>query len=255
MSDSPSNSLIPAGWKVPDIFRQRLGSRAGRQRVMEAEGHLLLVLHAPPQPDEDNRTARIFWRSPDGKWQPTGLRSSATALDELLAEYKQALDQLDSAEDLAKNARDYFEVLRQLNPLVRTLANVYNVLQEARQACQEARELIHARDTAYALSRRAELLHKESQHGLDFEVARQAERQAESSHKMAESAHRLNILVAFFFPLATIAGIFGMNLSHGLEGWNAAEAPWPLISVVAIALVLGSVLTLFVTLPIHKRRE
>ena len=41
-------SLIPAIWTVPEVFRERLGRRIGRQRMMFADGHLLLVLHAPP---------------------------------------------------------------------------------------------------------------------------------------------------------------------------------------------------------------
>jgi hypothetical protein len=246
---------IPPAWQVPEVFRQRLGQRVGRQRMMQAEGHLLLVLHAPPGPDDDSRTGRLLWRDPQGHWQPRGLRHSANALDELLIEYQQALDKIDLAEEVATSSRDYFEVLRQLNPLGRALNNVHQVLQEAREAFSDARELILARDNAYALSRRADLLHKEAQHSLDFEMARQAERQAESSHQMAVSSYRLNLLAAFFFPLATLGGIFGMNFSHGSEAWESANAPWPLVGVVAAGLVAGLLLTTFVTAPIRKRND
>ena len=51
---------------------------------------------------------------------------------------------------------------------------------------------------------------------------------------MSVAAHRLNILAAFFFPLATLSAIFGMNLRHGFE-----TEPWPAPFIVLIALGLG----------------
>ncbi len=54
------STLLPSDWNVPAVFRQRLGESAGRQRVMAADGHLLLVLHAPPGADEAGRRGRFF---------------------------------------------------------------------------------------------------------------------------------------------------------------------------------------------------
>jgi hypothetical protein len=34
---------------------------------------------------------------------------------------------------------------------------------------------------------------------------------------MAVASHRLNLLAATFFPIATISAIFSMHLSHGLD--------------------------------------
>ena len=65
---SEKKTMLPTSWEVPQVFRDRLGSRVGRQRAMVAEGHLLLVLHAPPAPDQDEREGRFFWRKPDGTW-------------------------------------------------------------------------------------------------------------------------------------------------------------------------------------------
>ncbi|MEC8434092.1 MAG: hypothetical protein VXZ54_14155, partial [Planctomycetota bacterium] len=59
---------LPKMWEVPDVFRERLGDRSGRQRAMFADGHLLLILHKAPQPNEDQRVAAFFWRQPDGNW-------------------------------------------------------------------------------------------------------------------------------------------------------------------------------------------
>ena len=61
------------------------------------------------------------------------------------------------------------------------------------------------------------LLYNEARNSLDFSIARRGEEQARSSHRMAVSAHRLNLLAAFFFPIATLTALFGVNLRHGLE--------------------------------------
>ena len=57
-----NRSILPAVWQVPQEFRDRLGDRAGRQRAMAADGHLLLVLHRPPGPEDAERSGRFFWR-------------------------------------------------------------------------------------------------------------------------------------------------------------------------------------------------
>ena len=63
-------SPIPHNWQVPEAFRERMGSQAGRQRCMTHAGHLLVILHAIPDPETpEKREARLFWRGPDGTWQ------------------------------------------------------------------------------------------------------------------------------------------------------------------------------------------
>ena len=74
---TPETSLLPSDWTVPAQLRSRLGNTAGRQRVLEGEGHLILVLHAPPGADETGRRGRFFWRAPDGTWPPAEGRASA----------------------------------------------------------------------------------------------------------------------------------------------------------------------------------
>jgi hypothetical protein len=61
---------------------------------------------------------------------------------------------------------------------------------------------------------------------------------------MAVSAHRLNLLAAFFFPIATLSAVFGVNLKHGLEDF---PPPLLFIGVIALSLVFGGILTAFVT--------
>ena len=74
-----------------------MGTRVGRQRCMLAEGHLLLVLHAPPKTHEPTRTGRFFWRAPDGTWKSTEQGAGISALNKHLDQYNEtiaALEQL-----------------------------------------------------------------------------------------------------------------------------------------------------------------
>ena len=63
----------------------------------------------------------------------------------------------------------------------------------------------------------------------------------------AVSAHRLNLLVAFFFPIATLSAIFSTNFRSGLGQLDNLYRPLPLILLLASGLLLGVVLTVFVT--------
>ena len=147
---------------------------------------------------------------------------------------------------------DFFELIRKLGPLTRTTRNLHAALQKARETQREDRLLINWRDEAYALVRRVELLQADVKNALDFEIAQQAEAQAEASHQMAVSAHRLNVLAAFFFPLATLSAIFRMKLEHGMENWDKAHQPWTLLGVLGVGLLLGFGLTLMVTRPAKR---
>lgn len=239
--------LLPPSWDVPQAFRNRLGEKPGRQRAMVADGHLLLILHAPPTADHEVREGRLFWRSPEGKWTPAPLRHGEPPVGELLDEYDRAIDALQATLAGADESRDYFQVLNRLTPMVRAVRNVHRVLQDAREAVPNDRQIILLRDRAYSLARAAELLYDDAKHGLDFEMARREEEQSLAAHRMAVSAHRLNVLVALFFPLATLAGVLGMNLRHGLEGADKSNGPWPLIIVLTAGLASGALLALFVT--------
>ena len=246
------STLLPTEWAVPDKLRDRLGTTAGRQRVLLEDGHLVLVLHATPGADEIGRRGRFFWRDPSGIWRAAPAAERVATLEEHLAEYERAIAQLERVEDGAASARDYFELLDHATPLARATRNLYAVLQHAREAVPEVRDLIVARDQASDLARRAELLQEDSRNGLEFAIAWQAEQQAESSYQMSVAAHRLNLLVAFFFPIATLMAIFGTNLKTGLESWNETVGPLPLYAVLCAGLLCGVALTGFVTRPIRR---
>jgi hypothetical protein len=250
MSDAESQkSLLPESWNIPTPLRNRLGVRPGRQRALTHEGHLLLVLHAPPGPHEEERRGHFFWRSAEGTWEVAPVGEAPEGLSSHLATYQTAIERLDRDEEAADTCQEYFDLIGRLTPLARSARNLYATLQKARDEVPDDRRLILARDQAYVLSRRAELLHDDAKFALEFAMARQAEAQAESSHQMAVAAHRLNVLVALFFPVATLMAIFGANLHHGLENWETDHAPWVLLVVTLMGLLLGSMLMWIVRRP------
>ena len=231
-------SILPPTWDVPAEFRERLGEKVGRQRAMLADGHLLLVLHKPPKGNDPERSGRVFWRKPDGAWQSNDLGNGAVVLARHLAEYADLIDRYDRQEDEAQSVSQYFAVLEGMSPLSRTVRNLHAALQDAREKMPDDRDLINARDRAYELERSAELLLADVRNALEFAVAKKAEEQAATSHQMAVSSHRLNMLVAFFFPIATLTAVFGANLSHPLE--QLIPPPYAFFTVLAAGLVLGS---------------
>jgi hypothetical protein len=238
-------SPLPPSWDVPGEIRSRLGERAGRQRAMAAAGHLLLILHAPPKADENERAARFYWRKPEGAWQASETSGGANTVGKHLDEYARRLEQLDRAVDEAARAHDYFAVMSQLAPLVRSCRNLHRTLQDARELVAGDSEIISLRDRAYDLERVSELLYEDAKNGLDFAVARRAEEQAAASRRMELAAHRLNLLAAFFFPLATLSAVFGVNMVHGFEDHNP---PWSFLTLCAVGLGLGLLFTLFMSI-------
>src|SRR5262245_5924719 len=156
-----TSTILPQDWSVPDQVRDRLGNSAGRQRALKSDGHILLVLHAPPGPDDIARRGRFFWRHPEGTWRAAPAAERVANLETHLADYRGQIEQLEHAEDEARKARDYFELLDRLAPLSRSIRHMYDALQDARDAAADDRELIVARDQAYDLNRRAELLHED----------------------------------------------------------------------------------------------
>jgi hypothetical protein len=236
------NSLIPHSWNVPGVFRSRLGQRAGRQRIMTAEGHLLIVLHKVPQPGSPQRESVFFWRNPAGDWTATEGASGLGALHEHFEGWRRAVDQLEDQMQDAPSVDQFFEVVQITTPLLRTIRNTFRTLQDAREACPD-RAVLLARDEAGELERAIELLHTDAKNGMEFMIAKQGEEQAERSHQIARAGHRLNLMMAFFLPLTAAGSIFGMHLAHGLENWNA---PWMFWGVLAGALLIGALLAIVI---------
>ncbi|QDT97313.1 magnesium transporter CorA family protein [Gimesia aquarii] len=236
------SSLLPATWNVPEEFHDRLGKRAGRQRTMVAEGHLLIILHAAPNPDDMNRKGRFFWREPDAIWHDTEFQGGPDALNRHLQEYEEILEDFDEKIDQATSSVEYLEVLNHLGPVHRSLCHATQALQMAREAVPKDKILIDYRDNSYRLERTAELLIEDAKNSLEYLIAKRAEEQAEVSARIELSSHRLNLLIAYFFPIATLSTIFGSNFRHGYEQYMT---PIPFWVMVAAGLALGFLIHLF----------
>src|SRR5580765_1264994 len=239
---------IPHDWQVPKTFRKRLGDSVGRQRAMLAEGHLLLILHEPPVAGLAERTGRLFWRDPEGSWRSKPFGDNPQALMRHVSEFGDRVEQLEKEWQSAASAADYYRLVQTVAPLHRTVRHLYVVLQEARELIPDDRDLINVRDHVGEIERALELLHGDARNGLDYTVAHQAEKQSQRSYEMAVAAHRLNLLAATFFPLATLssvyAAVFGMMLAHerehGLHGIHTPQLFWCLMSVGLVSgLLLG----------------
>ena len=228
---------VPKTWELPPEITKRLGRDVGRQRTMYEAGHMLVILHALPKPDQDLREARVFWRAPDGQWRSSALGKGARALGEHIAEYQKGLDALEQQAAEASLADDYFQVLEQANPVVRACRNMQAALQYARESLPEEADLISYRDDSYNLVRNAELLVTDTRDRLDLYLARKTEEMNKASHSMAVAGHRLNVLAAVFLPMATLASVLGMNVPFGFEQWNP---PIPFIATIVLGAVLGA---------------
>jgi len=236
--------MLPLEWEVPETIRARVGARtAGRQRAIEAEGHLLLVLHRAPGPDEHERRAAFFWRDPAGLWRSSPEPGGLSALRAHLREYGAAEDRLEVRQRRATSARDWFGVLQEVAPLRRATRHTHAALQRAREAASDDRDLIELRDEAGGVERSMEIFYLDARNALDFQLASSAEEQARIGEESLRTGHRLNILAALFFPLTALSSVFGMNLPLGTEG-----APvWVTAMVVASGIALGFAMLWWVT--------
>ena len=232
------SNVIPHNWEVPQVFRGRLGTHAGRQRVMHADGHLLLILHeAPGKAEATERGARLYWRKPDGTWKSTGSSvATIAALRAHVEELDAVADAMEVRANKASRAADWFALLHESAPLLRVVRGMSATLQEARDLAKTDRDLIALRDAAQEIERAIDLIHGHARAGLDFAIAKAAEDNATHTKHVQESGHRLNLIAATFLPITALGSLLGMNLVHGFEKW---QAPWAFWAVAAAAFLLG----------------
>jgi hypothetical protein len=236
---TPKNPMqLPPGWQLPDAIRSRLGERSGKQRAMIADGHLLLILHKLPRPDETEREGAFFWREPDADWHWNGGGGGLNALKNHLATYDAAVDALDSQYDAAQSATELFRVLEAIVPIHRAAKNMHAALQAAREGMPDVPELISLRDTAGDIDRASELLEIDAKNAIDYRIAKQGEEQGRLTYEMTRAGHRLNFLAAIFLPLTAVTSVFGMSLPSGLEN----SPTWVFWSVLLFGLLLGIVI-------------
>lgn len=232
---------IPHTWDIPEELRRRVGASVGKQRLIAEQGHLLLMLHdLPNAKDPSRREARVFWRKPDGTWRSSS-RERDTSIAPLRAHverFHEAMEALEERVEAADSADDWFSVLFELGPLMRTSRNLSRVLQELREKAGHNADIIAIRDRATDIERAAELVHQWASQGLDHRIARSNEEQARLSEYISRSSHRLNLLAALTFPLTALGAFFGVNLRSGLEELGAPYAFW-IFGAVSLALGLA----------------
>ncbi|MEM8735279.1 MAG: CorA family divalent cation transporter [Planctomycetota bacterium] len=207
---------------------------------MLEDGHLLIVAHEVPEPDTTTRKGVLFWRSDTGEWRASNGEPGKVAIDMLLSRYEQRIREFDNDEIAAERADQYLRILEGLSPVNRSMKHFSTVLTDARKTLPEAAELIDLRDRAYELARMAELNYQDTRNEMDVAVIRRAELHAVTSSKMERSAHRLNLMAAFFLPLATLSSIFGTSFT---DGWTWSESPVPFVLMLVVGIASGVALT------------
>lgn len=233
------SNALPSSWNLPESLRRRVGKTAGKQRLISEEGHLLVILHAIPRPDEHGaRVAHFFHRDPSGTWQsfPKDFGRGIAALRGHVELFSEVAESFDDRLEVAHSADDWFALLRELAPFVRTSKNLMKVLEELRTVVGPEPEIIAARDKAADVERTAELVHQWASQGLDYSIAKSNEEQARLSEFISRSSHRLNLLAAATLPITAIGSAFGVNLVSGVE---SAYAPWLFWGLGALAMLLG----------------
>lgn len=235
--------LVPSNWQLPPLLQRRLGRSVGRQRLMTHEDHLLIVAHDVPLLDESDRRGVLFWRDSAGEWRSSNGEPGTVAIENLLAKYDRKLDEFEQAEMQSTRSEEYLPLLEGLAPVARAANNFYTVMQEARKTFPDVTELIDWRDHAYDVSRTAELTYQYAKDSMDVAVVKRAEDQAAASDRMARAAHKLNMMAALFFPLATLGSIFGTTLT---DNWSWADTPQPFLLFLTGGLVSGVLLAMFV---------
>ncbi len=240
-------SYIPKTWDLPVAIRKRLGDSVGRQRLMDEDGHMLLLLHQAPKAEDDEvRTAVVFWRNPAGEWKSAPVAGGLGGLEAHLESYRTAIHALDEGVETAKSPRQFFEIMRRMHPLQRSARNLLEVMQATRQALPDDGRIITLRDRAVDLERGIELVAADAKAGMDFTLAESANQQALSAEVANQEARRLNRLAAFFFPLATLVAVFGMNPPEQVYGKSSFWA------VLGAGILLG--LIVYTVVSVRNKR-
>lgn len=218
---SPTSKLTPRSqyrWTLPAEITSRLGSESwGAQRAIVESGQLLLILHAPPKADSNEREHEVYFRQRDGKWLHKGLDHGERALRSFLEAYGTLLNELEMRCEQAADIDTLFSIIDRLIPLARSSANMKLALQSAREALDNDAFLIDMRDRSVDIARGFELLLADARQALEFRIARSAEAQTRAAEIGNRAQHKLNNLAAVTFPLMAVSSLFGMNLQSGLE--------------------------------------
>ena len=161
-------------------------------------------------------------------------------MEEHLQAYREKIHGLDSELEKAMGPKKYFAIMQEIQPVLRSARHLMEAMQAARQARRDETALIGLRDLAASLERGADLVAGDAKAGMDFSLAKSAQEQSEAAHRSNLEASRLNRLVAFFFPLATLVSFFSMSDAAKVltrpSNWIVV-----VLGIICGALVLGIV--------------
>lgn len=231
--------IIPPGLNPPDAIRVRLGQNTfGRQRIIFEDGHLLLVLHRPPGPDDRQREGVLFWRNPEGVWKWTRGSNGAPALAAHIQAYAERESVLTSAVDKANDTKSLYDLLAEITPLARSARNMHSTLQAARDAVKSEKLLIDLRDRAYEIERNLELLLEDVRNTIQYRTVREAEEQSRLGQEALRASHRLNVLAAWFLPVTALSGIFSMHVARNADLYSASYFSVIIITAIALGFAL-----------------
>ncbi len=228
--------IVPALWGLSPELLAAVGNEVGRQRLVHVGDHVVAVLHRVPNAGEREREPVVFWRGPNGLWRKSPGRDGAEGWNEHLQQYHDELTKLDSDLEIATTANEYFALLRSARPVKRATRNLNAMMVQLKEIFPNDPELRALRERSYELERFADVLVDDADAGMQSLIAQRAEQQAVLSEKIAFETHRLNMLSAFFLPIAAVTGIFGMNLS---STWEETQAPIPFLLAVAASITVG----------------
>jgi Mg2+ and Co2+ transporter CorA len=237
----PLKTVIPKAWNIPQIFKNRLGQDVGRQRLMSEEGHLLAVVHEmPKKEDKGIRKPVLFWVNDSEDWKSMPRSGGKSAMKQHVQDYLDKALALDlQLEKMGgESVEDIHEVIDSATPLLRAVRNMASVMKDLRIALPNDRDVLAIRDMSVEAERATDLLLADAKSSLDFLIAKNASRQAIEAQKAANEARKLNRLAALFFPLVTLASLFGINAPR--EVFSYPGTVW----VIIIGLLLGIILWL-----------
>lgn len=232
----PERMLLPKLWLLPDVFRRRMGDDVGRQRLMQEEGQLLTILHKIPKAkDKGRREGAFFWIDGEGNWKSAPESGGRSALRAHVEGYAARARELDGFLEKTTCAEEVHEVIDQAAPMQRASRNMLEVLQDLREALPDDGKVLAIRDLAVGVERTMDLLVQDAKSSLDFLIAKSAGEQAAAAASATEEARKLNRLAAFFFPLLTLAAVFGINRPREVLTYD-----W-LFVLCAVGLGMGAV--------------
>jgi len=235
----PLKTVIPKAWELPQIFRNRLGQDVGRQRLMSEEGQLLAVMHElPKKEDRGLRKPVLFWVNDVEEWKSMPRSGGKASLKQHVQDYLDKALALDTRLDKMgdETAEEIHDVIDAATPMLRAVRNMANVMKDLRNALPNDREVLAIRDMSVEAERATDLLLADAKSSLDFIIAKNASKQAIEAQKATNEAQKLNRLAALFFPLVTLASLFGMNAPSEVLGFPGSFV------VILAGLILGGIL-------------